>query len=157
MPLIKTRLDQAGVPFEPLISTRIFMTWELAHELEMDKYSALVAVGGDGTYHEVVNGMLHRKDGRQLPVAFIPNGSGNDTLRGLDVFDLDKALDYIIKGDIIKIDSTKLLIDYENAGDVPEEIRSKNIRYQLINSSYTIPGRVNAGANKWKWCCCNPY
>ena len=38
----------------------------------------MVAVGGDGTMHEVVNGMLHRKDKKRLPIAFIPNGSGND-------------------------------------------------------------------------------
>ena len=157
LPLIKLRLEQSNVPFEILLSLRAFMTWELAHDLEMDRYSALVAVGGDGTYHEVVNGMMHRKDGRQMPVAFIPNGSGNDTLRGLEVFDLDKAMDYIIKGDIIKIDQSRLVIDYERESDVPEEKRVSNVRYQLINSSYTIPGRVNAGAGKWKWCCCNAY
>jgi len=46
--------------------------------LDIDEYSAIVAVGGDGTLHEVVNGMLQRLDKRRLPVAFIPNGSGND-------------------------------------------------------------------------------
>jgi len=46
--------------------------------LNIDDYSAIVAVGGDGTLHEVVNGMLHRPDKRRVPVAFIPNGSGND-------------------------------------------------------------------------------
>jgi diacylglycerol kinase family enzyme len=39
------------------------MTWELAESgIELSEYSALIAVGGDGTYHEVVNGMLHRAD-----------------------------------------------------------------------------------------------
>jgi diacylglycerol kinase family enzyme len=48
-----------------------------------------VAVGGDGTYHEVVNGMLHREDKKKIPVGFIPNGSGNDTLRSLSVIDVN--------------------------------------------------------------------
>ena len=48
-----------------------------------------MAVGGDGTYHEVVNGMLHRADKRRLPVGFIPNGSGNDTLRAFGVITVD--------------------------------------------------------------------
>lgn len=56
------------------------MTWEIGQTIDLDKYSAMVAVGGDGTYHEVVNGMLHRVDHKKIPVAFIPNGSGNDTL-----------------------------------------------------------------------------
>ena len=65
------------------------MTWELGQTIDLDKYSALVAVGGDGTYHEVVNGMLHRADKKKIPVSFIPNGSGNDTLRGLGVLDVN--------------------------------------------------------------------
>ena len=95
------------------------MTWELAQDLQIDKYSALVAIGGDGTYHEVVNGMLHRLDKKRLPVAFIPNGSGNDTLRALEVFDIAKALDYIVRGDIIKVDVTKVLMDYESEEVIP--------------------------------------
>ena len=60
------------------MSLRVNHTWELAEELNFDNYSAIVAVGGDGTLHEVVNGMLHRRDKKRLPIAFIPNGSGND-------------------------------------------------------------------------------
>lgn len=133
------------------------MTWELAHNLDMDKYSALVAVGGDGTYHEVVNGMLHRADKRRLPVAFIPNGSGNDTLRSFGVTDITKALDYIIKGDLIKVDVTRLLMDHDTEESIPQDEKPKYLRYQLINSSYGIPAKVNHGASRWKSCCCNAY
>jgi diacylglycerol kinase family enzyme len=104
--IIEQRLKMENIPFEFLLSTKKFMTWELAENLEIEKYSVIVAVGGDGTYHEVVNGMLHRNDKRRLPVAFVPNGSGNDTLRALNVFDINKALDYIVKGDLIKMDIT---------------------------------------------------
>jgi diacylglycerol kinase (ATP) len=75
------------------------MTWELAESgIKLSDFSALIAVGGDGTYHEVVNGMLHRSDKLRVPIGYIPNGSGNDTLRAFDVTDVAKALDYIVKG-----------------------------------------------------------
>ena len=90
------------------------MTWELAESLDIDKYSAIIAVGGDGTYHEIVNGMLHRIDKKRLPVGFIPNGSGNDTLRSLGVTDAAKALEYIVKGDLLKVDLTRVLLDTED-------------------------------------------
>ena len=90
------------------------MTWELAESLDIDKYSAIIAVGGDGTYHEIVNGMLHRRDKKRLPVGFIPNGSGNDTLRSLGVTDAAKALEYIVKGDLLKVDLTRVLLDTED-------------------------------------------
>jgi diacylglycerol kinase family enzyme len=64
-----------------------------------------------------------------MPVAYIPNGSGNDTLRSLNVFDVDRALDYIVKGDIIKTDITKFVIDYEDEASVPKDKRNDNIRY----------------------------
>lgn len=44
-----------------------------------------MACGGDGTLHEVVNGMMARKDGRRVPVAFVPNGSGNDLCMALGI------------------------------------------------------------------------
>ena len=136
------------------------MTWEICQTIDLDKYSALVAVGGDGTFHEVVNGMLHRFDMMKIPVAFIPNGSGNDALRGLSVFDVNQALDYIVKGDVIKLDLTRILLDHE---EPPEDITSKEYtskyRFQLINSSFNVPAKINHRAFSWKWCCgcCNPY
>lgn len=46
--------------------------------------ATLLAVGGDGTVHEVVNGMLHAGPGAGGPVlAILPAGSGNDLARQL--------------------------------------------------------------------------
>ena len=48
----------------------------------------LVAAGGDGSYHEVVNGMLVRPDKKKVPIGMIPNGSGNDTCTSIGVMNL---------------------------------------------------------------------
>ena len=45
-----------------------------ALELEIDNFSALIAVGGDGTFNQMVNGMLARPDKKKLPVGIIPTG-----------------------------------------------------------------------------------
>ena len=72
--------------------------WELiSNEIDLDQYSAVVAVGGDGTIHEIVNGMLSRQDKKRVPLCFIPNGSGNDTLRSFGTYDADRALTGLIK------------------------------------------------------------
>ena len=117
-------------------------------------------MGGDGTFHEVVNGMLHRDDKKRIPFAFIPNGTGNDAARALSVIDVNIALDYIVKGDVVKIDLTRVLLDHE---EPPEDIYSKEFfshyRYLVINSSFNVPAKINHRAFQWKWCCrcCNPY
>lgn len=41
----------------------------------------IIVIGGDGTLHEVING-LNRKD---VPISFIPAGSGNDFARGFGI------------------------------------------------------------------------
>ena len=56
--MIEHRLNEAKIPFEFLISERYLHTWEVAKTLNIDDYSAILAVGGDGTLHEVVNGLM---------------------------------------------------------------------------------------------------
>jgi diacylglycerol kinase (ATP) len=66
------------------VDTTGFMDgWKKAQTVDIDNYSALVAVGGDGTLHEVVNGMMFRPDKKRIPIAFLPNGSGNDTCKSI--------------------------------------------------------------------------
>lgn len=126
--LISARLKSAGLDFTFFESTRAFMTWELAEStIDLKQYSALIAVGGDGTYHDIVNGMLHRADKVRVPIGFVPNGSGNDTLRAFGVTDIAKSLDYIVKGDLFKTDLVKVLMDYENEEDIPTEAKAERI------------------------------
>jgi diacylglycerol kinase (ATP) len=145
--LIQKRLDIAGIKCEFLLSTRPFMTWELARNLEIDNYSALVAVGGDGTNHDVVNGMLARKDGRRLPVAFLPNGTGNNGIRVFGLNDLTKALDYLVKGDLIRVDLTKVNLDYESDESIPADVdRNAHSRYMLFCAFFGMPARNTLAA-----------
>lgn len=55
--------------------------------------------------------MMFRKDKKRIPIAFIPNGSGNDTCRAIGVHSIEQALDYINKGDLLKVDLNRVWID----------------------------------------------
>ena len=52
---------------------------------DADGYDVVVAVGGDGTVHEVLNGLMARTDSDRPALGLIPTGSGNDTRRTLGV------------------------------------------------------------------------
>lgn len=55
-------------------------------------YDIVVAVGGDGTVHEVLNGLMRQPLERRPALAILPTGSGNDTCRTMGVpFDLAEA------------------------------------------------------------------
>ena len=75
---------------------KAFDTFEFANNIDLTKYSAILAVGGDGSYHEVVNGMLMRKDGLKIPVGVVPNGSGNAVAYMLGIESVDEALDTVV-------------------------------------------------------------
>lgn len=73
---------------------------ELARELsQKEDCSAIVAVGGDGTFSEVLNGV-----DVNCPVGFIPSGSGNDFIRSVCEKTLNERLDDIISGKYKEVD-----------------------------------------------------
>ena len=116
-------------------------------ELNLDNYSALIICGGDGTIHEVINGLLRRPDKKKLPIGLIPNGSGDDICGqiGMQPGEVEMGLRYIRKGDTIKIDVSKVLIDHEDEDHLQETLLAKPsakienyLRYEIINSSFCI-------------------
>ena len=48
-------------------------------------YEVVVAVGGDGTVHEVLNGLMRHPAETRPVLGLLPTGSGNDTRRTLGV------------------------------------------------------------------------
>lgn len=91
--------------------------------------------GGDGSSHEVVNGMLDRPDKVKIPLAFLPNGSGNDLCIALGITNLDRALLYIIKGHCIKMDTVRVLVDHDSEDTLPEGNDRLNYSRHLVNAS----------------------
>lgn len=54
---------------------------ELARQAAAEKPDAVVSVGGDGTHHYVLNGIV----GSDIPLGIISCGSGNDLAKGLQI------------------------------------------------------------------------
>ena len=77
-PRIATAAHAAGLRGDAVFSERPGQLGELAREAADEGAKLLVVVGGDGTVHEVVNGIAGR-DGVEL--ALIPRGTGWDFAR----------------------------------------------------------------------------
>ena len=71
----RRKLDDAGIVFDEAVTSRPLEAIEIT-DREAKGYACVVAAGGDGTVHEVVNGLMRAGGGVALGV--IPLGSGDD-------------------------------------------------------------------------------
>lgn len=68
-------------------------------------FDTIVAVGGDGTVHEVVNGVMAHDEATRPRFAVVPTGSGNDYARTLGMSnDLSTALRQVATGEERRVD-----------------------------------------------------
>lgn len=84
---------------------------ELARALDLDGADGIITIGGDGTLHEVINGLMTREDGKKVPVGAIPGGSGNSFLYGLDIKTPADGVQALRRGMTRKIDIARVSFD----------------------------------------------
>lgn len=102
MPYIQQRLSTKFKPCDTVQSKSAEDMIDLARK-NAEKYNCIVVAGGDGSIHNVINGVKQSK-GRPV-LGFLPYGTVNDVCRTLNVSrDLDKAIDVILRGETIKYD-----------------------------------------------------
>jgi len=83
-------LTTSSVPYKTTLTNYKFHATLLAYEAGCHGYRKILAVGGDGSVHEVLNGILRYCDEKGVPpeeftLAVIPIGSGNDWIKSTGV------------------------------------------------------------------------
>ena len=77
-----SRLKDSGLRIDVIASTEPGHASELASEAYFQGYRRFLAVGGDGTAHEIINGIFSREGGvGHVELGFLPLGTGNSFLR----------------------------------------------------------------------------
>lgn len=99
LPQIEVLLS--GLRYDLVLTRSHRHATELAAAAADSGYDAVVAVGGDGTTLEVLNGLA----GRDTPLAVLPIGSGNDFVKPLGIpTDLEAAAALLRRGHLRRID-----------------------------------------------------
>jgi len=84
---------------------------DLCEHMDLTGIDVVVAVGGDGTFHECINGIAKRqieKGERVVPLALIAAGTGNSFMHELRIYKLKPAVYHIIRGVNYPIDICRL-------------------------------------------------
>ena len=117
-PDIQTRLAASGIKYNLLRTEAPKDAMRMACETAEGGAELIIAVGGDGTINEVINGLLRAKlDGNRRPMlGVLPIGRGNDFSYGVNIpADIDEAIEVLVKGDHRTIDLGRVV-----GGNFPE-------------------------------------
>lgn len=104
-PSLRERLRHAGLEFEAAETSGRGSATELARGAVSGRWPLVVAVGGDGTVNEVVNGLIDPGGRPAGTLGVIMTGRGRDACRNLGIAaDHETAVYRVVHGDDVKLD-----------------------------------------------------
>lgn len=103
------RLKEKGLRVDVIASSGPAHATELAREAYEQGYRRFLAVGGDGTAHEIINGIFQRRTpGSRVELGFLPLGTGNSFLRDFTKNGVESSLQALIEGRKRSVDVLRL-------------------------------------------------
>jgi len=106
-------LREKGLKIDVVASTGPGHAVELSREAYEQGYRGFIAVGGDGTAHEILNGVYESASGKErIALGFLPLGTGNSFLRDFTKGGAGASLQALIEGrkrpvDLLRLTHTK--------------------------------------------------
>lgn len=86
---------------------------ELAKQAGEQSYDMVIAMGGDGTVHEVVNGIMQISEDKRPVLAVVPVGSGNDFAHAIGApIKSDHALVHALNNESSAVDLGLMIDDH---------------------------------------------
>jgi diacylglycerol kinase (ATP) len=103
------RLRKGGLHVDVIASTGPGHAAELAREAYDQRYRRFIAVGGDGTAHEILNGIFtHAGASAHISLGFLPLGTGNSFLRDFSQNGAEAALQALLENRTRPVDLLRL-------------------------------------------------
>ena len=134
-PLVERALLEEGIKFDVAATSAPLEAREFAQQAPQ-KYSRIIAIGGDGTINEIVNGLMRASGEHEtIPLGIVPLGNGDDFAKmippetpiGSRPFDWKSAVQKIARG------QTKLFDVGRISGDRPRPELGSGPHY-FVNS-----------------------
>jgi YegS/Rv2252/BmrU family lipid kinase len=102
--LIQPALIAADIDLNVLTTTHAGHAFQFAQEMDLRRCDGICIVGGDGTIHEVADGLLQRREPISVPLGIIPAGTGNTVAQHLKCDTPLEAARRIARGQVLPLD-----------------------------------------------------
>jgi YegS/Rv2252/BmrU family lipid kinase len=135
-----------GKPVEWSLTTGPWDAARLTSQALRDGADQIIAVGGDGTIHECINGFFEnaRLINPDAVLALMPAGTGGDYRRTFGIpTDIEQAADICARGDARSVDLGRISYVADDG--------SKETRYFNNIASFGLSGVVDRAVNKATW------
>lgn len=141
----RQKVVAAGIEFDEYMTTRAGEATEVTRRAVRAGNANIIAVGGDGTLSEVVNGYFD-EDGnivdRDSALGLIPSGTGSDFRRSLGTGNIDQLIRAILHTKTRSIDAAR--VEFQNNRN------EKSFRTFINVASFGLGGDVSALVNAWR-------
>jgi len=138
-------LAALGLPVNEFITTSPGQAAALTRQSLTDGVLQVVAVGGDGTLNEVVNGYLD-EDGAPINaacrIALLPSGTGSDFRKTLGIGDMAAAIQILVSNNSKQVDAGRVTYTTQDG-------ESKS-RFFINLLSIGLGGDVSGFVNGWR-------
>jgi YegS/Rv2252/BmrU family lipid kinase len=158
IPRVRAAFEQAGIPYDLVVTERADEGIDLAMEAACSGFNPVVAVGGDSTCGEVVNGLVAAAgDGPTVPMGIIPLGTANDLAFGQGIpTEVEAAVHVIGRGQTRIIDVGRVNGRYfanNSALGLEPEVTLENARLVRVKGTlrYLLAALICIGRNpRWR-------
>jgi len=98
----------AGADLDVHVTTHSGHTQEIARTMDLEDCHGFCVVGGDGTIHEAVGGLMQRDVPASTPLGIIRGGTGNSLLEHLLCSSPTEAARRIVAGNVLPLDVARV-------------------------------------------------
>ncbi|MCK5816381.1 MAG: diacylglycerol kinase family lipid kinase [Candidatus Marinimicrobia bacterium] len=137
-PLILKALRDKEHAVTPYRTLYRFHAMEIAKHIDVNSCDLILAVGGDGTAHEVLNGIMQNTSSDKHPLfGLIPVGTGNSFSKDLNFKNWGDGIKAVEDENIVDVDLLKILSD-------------EALHYSMNCTGFGFVADVNILGNKMK-------
>ncbi|KAI3633835.1 hypothetical protein MIR68_008167 [Amoeboaphelidium protococcarum] len=156
---IRPMLQLAQIQINLIVTERAGHAADIARAFDPDTTNAIILCGGDGIFHEFVNGLMDRCSDHgvkdfdnltaqkclQVPLGFIPCGSGNALGKNINCPNVPHAVLNVIKRHCIKTDLFSF--EYLSVGTSQQQKR----HYGFLEIMWTLVADIDIESDKIRW------
>ena len=135
---VKPIFKDAGIELDIRATLHQGHASAIAQSLDMKTSDGICVIGGDGTVHEVADGLMQRGESISIPLGIIPAGTGNNLAEHLQCKDPIDAAKRVVAGTIRPLDVIRVTL-------------KDRIVYCVDLVGWGAVSDINSNAEKWRW------